>query len=172
MKFRFVIPVLAAVMAPALAQDMAPDMPRHHAAMCTNLYAHAVGKLATLEVQLKLTAAQKAPFDRWKSVKLASAKSHSAKCEGMKMPGRDLSIVDGLKLETAMLEARLADLKAEAGPLEDLVAVLDKDQQETLGRAARHAMHERMGFAEHVMARHGRGRHHMGGDVPPPPPEH
>jgi hypothetical protein len=85
--------------------------------------------------------------------------------------------MDGVKLETTMLEARLADLKAEAPALGALVDSLDKDQQETLKRAAVHAMHDRMGMMGHFMDRRdgmrgngmrGHGMRGMGN--PPPPP--
>lgn len=175
MKYRLILPVLAslAISVPALAQNApAPDMPKHRGEMCTNLYAHAVGKLAALEVQLKLTAAQKPLYERWKNVKLASAKTHSEKCAAIKMPDHEISIMDGLKFETAVLEARLADLKAEAPSLEALVTSLDKDQQETFKRAALHAMHERAGFFERMFERGERrhGMHHMDADDAPPPP--
>lgn len=182
MKYRYLMPVLAsiALAAPALAQDAAapkPDMAKHHAEMCNTMYARAVGKLATLEVELKLTAAQKPLFERWKSVKLESAKAHSDKCATMKMPDHDISIIEGLKFETKMLEARLAELKAETPSLEALVNALDKDQQEIFKRAALHAMHARAGMFEHFFERreHMRGmpHHNMDGDMvmPPPPPE-
>jgi hypothetical protein len=185
MQLKFVVPVLAglAFTGSALAQDApqgpmphrmqmsAEDMSKHHADMCSNMYAGAVGKLATLEVKLKLTAAQKPLFERWKNIRLSSAKAHADKCGTMKMPDRDMSIIDGLKLHTMMLEARLADLKAETPSLEALVNALDKDQQETLKRAAMHAMHEREGMMHHFMERHdGMRGHGMGGMNPPPPP--
>lgn len=178
MKIRYLIPVLASVAlaAPAFAQDSATPpgkelMLKHRGEMCTNLYAHAVGKLASLEVQLKLTASQKPLFERWKSVRLERAKAHSAKCADMKMPGPDMSIMEGVKLETAMLEARLADLKAETPALEALVNALDKDQQETLQRAALRGAHERLGMARRFLDRHDRPMHRrmMDGDMPPPP---
>jgi hypothetical protein len=187
MQLKFVVPVLASLAfagPTALAQEApqgpmhhrmqmsAEDMSKHHAEMCGDMYAKAVGGMAALEVKLKLTAAQKPLFERWKTVRLSSAKAHSDKCGTMKMPDRDMSIVDGLKLETTMLEARLADLRAETPSLEALVNALDKDQQETLKRAAIHAMHGRMEMMHGFMDRHEgmRGMHHMGDGNPPPPP--
>lgn len=191
MQLKFVVPVLAglAFAGSALAQDApqgpmpnrmqmsADDMSKHHADMCANMYAGAVGKMAALEVKLKLTAAQKPLFERWKKVRLESAKSHADKCGTMKMPGRDMTIMDGLKLETTMLEARLADLKAETPALGALVDSLDKDQQETLKRAALRAMHDRMGMMHGFMDRHDGMRGHGRGMGPmdpkmvmPPPP--
>lgn len=175
MKLRYAAPLLAALAlsAPAFAQDArAPqsqdDMARHHGQMCTNHYARAVGGLAALEVELKLTSAQKPLFERWKNVKLANAKSVSAKCTEMKMPpDHNLSIIEARKLQIAMLESRLADLKAETPALEALVNSLDSDQQETLKRAGIFAMHHRMEMAERFMDRR-MMRHH--GDMPMPPP--
>lgn len=182
MNLKFVVPVLASLAfagTPALAQD-APqghsmpmsdeDMSKHHADMCSNMYAKAVGGMAALEVKLKLTAAQKPLFERWKNVRLSSAKAHADKCGTMKMPDHDMSILDGLKLETTMLEARLADLRAETPSLEALVNALDKDQQETLERAAIHAMEGRMGMMHRFMERHEgmRGMHHRREGNPPP----
>lgn len=189
MQFKFIVPVLASLAFAGTAaqaqeapqgpmhhrmQMSAEDMSKHHADMCSNMYAGAVGKMAALEVQLKLTAAQKPLFERWKKVHLETAKAHADKCGTMKMPDRDISIMDGLKFETAMLEARLADLRAQAPSLEALVNALDKDQQETLKRAALHAMHDRMGMMHRFMERHedmrDMHRMHGGDDAPPPPP--
>lgn len=181
MKVRFLIPILAsaALAGPALAQDAAATPPgnafmlKHHAEMCNNLYAHAVGKLAALEIELKLTASQKPLYERWRSVKLNHAKDHADKCATMTMPNRDMSIMDGLKLETAMLEARLADLKAQAPALQALVDSLNPDQQAIFKRAAVHAMHERAGhfMGGHFMGERGMHRPMMdGGMVMPPPP--
>lgn len=183
MHLRLAMPLLAAfaISAPALAEDTAhhqmmpmnqEDMAKHHDRMCTDHYAHAVGALAALDVELKLTPAQKPLFERWKNVKLASAKTMSAKCAEMKMPPAfDGSILEARKHQIAMLELRLADLKAETPSLEALVNALDKDQQEALKHAAMHAMHDHM---EGMMQRGARGemRHHDHGDMPPPPPEH
>ncbi|MDR3526328.1 MAG: Spy/CpxP family protein refolding chaperone [Rhizomicrobium sp.] len=151
----------------ALAQDMPPGHPgkagdwkaehaRHHGEMCTNLYAHAVGKLAELDVQLKLTSVQKPLFERWKNVKLAAVKAHSAKCATMTPPDGEVSLVEHHKMKIAMLEAHLADMKAEQPALEALIGSLDKDQQEVLKRAGREAAMMRMHFGERMMEHHGR----------------
>ncbi len=143
--------VLAAPM--ALAQEAPPSAKadreafhaRHHEEMCNNLYAHAVGKLAELDVKLKLTNIQKPLFERWKTVKLAAVKAHTAKCAAMTPPGRDASLLERRKLQIAMLETRLADLKAETPALEALVGSLDQQQQETLRRAGHDAMRPHFG---------------------------
>lgn len=186
MQFKFVVPVIAALAfaAPALAQDAQPGpqpmqksefWAKRHAEMCSNHYARAVGQLASLEVRLNLTAKQKSLFERWKKVKLASAKTQSDKCATAPVPRRDMPIMDGVKFRTAMLEQRLADLKAETPALEALVNSLDENQQVILKRAALHAMKGRMDRMDRFMGRHpGRGMGMMGGmgagNPPPPPP--
>lgn len=184
MRLRLAMPLLAAlaISAPALAQETAAhhqmpmnqeDMAKHHDRMCTGMYAHAVGGLAALEVELKLTPAQKPLFERWKNVKLTNAKAHSAKCAEMTMPpDHNVSIVDARKHQIAMLEGRLADLKAETPALEALVNGLDKDQQETLKHVAMRAMHQRMQGMERMMERGDHMRMMRQHDAPPPPPEH
>jgi hypothetical protein len=140
--------------------DWKADHARHHGEMCDNLYAHAVGKLAELDVKLKLTNVQKPLFERWKNVKLTAVKAHAAKCATMAMPDREASIIERRKLQIAMLETHLADLKAEQPALEALVGSLDKAQQETLQRAGHEANMMRMHFGERMMDR--RGPHGMG----------
>lgn len=174
---RFALAALTAVTlaAPlALAQDMPPGHPgmagdwkaehaRHHSQMCDNLYAHAVGKLAELDVKLKLTNVQKPLFERWKNVKLAAVKAHTAKCAAMLPPDRDASILDHRKMQIAMLEAHLADMKAEQPALTALVGSLDKEQQETLTRAGHEANMMRMHFGERMMEHPGPMGVGMGG---------
>lgn len=152
MKFTAALPVLAvlALTAPALAQqetpppDRAAMMAKHHSEMCTNHYAHAVGKLAEIEVRLALTPAQKAPFDHWKDILLKHAKAASAECADFKPLGRDASIIDRREQQIARLEKRLAALKAETPALAALVKVLTPEQQEVLKYAAHEAMGEHM----------------------------
>lgn len=159
MKFVSTLPILAALaLTGALAQDApqapkhhgmqmsADDMAKHHGEMCTDFYARAVGKLATLEVRLNLTAAQKQAFERWKQVKLTHAKDHAAKCADFTPPGRDASIIELRKLQIARAEQRLANLKAETPALEALVKVLSPEQQEILKRAGLEAAREHMGM--------------------------
>jgi len=170
----------------ALAQDAPPapmshmmhmnkgDMAKVHIRFCTGLYARAVGKMAELEVKLALTPQQKPLFERWKNVRLSSVKEHSEKCATMQMPGPDSSIMDGVKLQTAMLETRLADLKAETPSLEALVNSLDKDQQQILKRAAMQVRHERQEFMQRMHGMKDRFRmnrmFHKDGATPPEPP--
>ena len=175
MKFVSTLPILAALAltgSAALAQDApqspkhhgmqmsADDMAKHHGEMCTDFYARAVGKLATLEVRLNLTAAQKQAFERWKQVKLADAKDHAAKCADFTPPGRDASIMDLRKLQIARAEQHLANLKAETPALEALVNVLIPEQQEVLKRAGLEAVRE---HGMHHMMEGGRGQMMMRG---------
>jgi len=169
----------------ALAQDAPPppapmshrmhmnkeDMAKFHTQFCTGLYARAVGKMSELEVKLALTSQQKPLFERWKNVRLGSVKEHSEKCATMQFPGRNASIMDGVKLKTEMLEARLADLKAETPSLQALVNSLDKDQQQILKRAAMQVRHERQEFMQRMHGMKDRFRmSHMDGATPPEPP--
>ncbi len=189
MQFKFVVPVIAALAfaaptamaqaAPAGRPQMSQDSwaKQHHAARCADHYARAVGRMASLEVRLNLTAQQKTLFERWKRVKLANAKAQSEKCATAPMPNRNMPIMEGVKFRTTMLEQHLADLKAETPALGALVNSLDQHQQNILKRTALHAMKGRMDRMDHFMGRHHdhhRGRGMMdgmrGGNPPPPPP--
>jgi hypothetical protein len=162
---------LAAAMAlaapAALAQqgpppDRAANFAKHHAEMCTNHYARTVGKLAELETRLALTASQKAPFERWKDVKLKDAKARSATCADFKPLGPDAPILEHRQHMIAMLEARLDALKAETPALEALVKVLTPEQQNVLKREAREVMGEHGMMMMHRMrdSRGPMGGHH------------
>lgn len=166
MKFVTALPVLAALAltAPALAQQQTPppdrvaEMAKHHAEMCANHYAHAVGKLAEIEVRLNLASGQKGPFERWKDIKLKHAKAASADCADFKPLDRDASIIDRRSQQIARLEKRLANLKAETPALEALVKVLTPEQQDVLKRAANEEGGRMM-----MMHRFGQFRGPMGG---------
>jgi LTXXQ motif family protein len=154
------------------------DMEKFHARMCSDHYARAVGQMAYLETKLALTDVQKPLFNRWKNIRLAAAKSHSANCATMQRPGPDASIMEHVDRETAMLERRLADLKAERPALETLVKSLTPDQQNELKRAAMHARHERFAMMDRMHGDHGmmggEGRRIVimrqeGGEPPSPP---
>jgi hypothetical protein len=158
MHLKFIVPIVAALAfaGSAVAQDgpktipgpgagPGPNWAAHHANMCNNQYAGAVGRLAALEVQLKLTSAQKPAFDRWRNVKLSGAKAEADNCAGMMAPGGDRSVVEAHKMQIAKVEARLADLKAETPALDALANALTPDQLQILKRAGFHAMHERGG---------------------------
>ena len=183
MHSRIVLPFIAslALMASAAIAENAPppggqmpmhmdrdQMHKHHGQMCQDRYPHAVGNMAYLETKLALTAAQKPLFERWKSVRLASVKAHADKCAAMTRP--EPGIMEHFQMETAMLETRLADLRAEMPALEALVASLSEEQQKTFEHAAMEARHEGMEMMGHHMRGGDRmGRHHgdHGGDDAP-----
>jgi hypothetical protein len=196
MKCRIIVPFIASLAfcaSAAMAQDVpapapAPsaghmghgpwhmnkeDMAEHHAQMCSDFYAHAVGGMAYLETKLALTDKQKPLFDRWKHVKLESVKANADECTGMKMPMMDASIIDRLKLHEKMLKAKLADLQAEMPSLEALVASLSDEQKHALERThdmfGGHGMHGMHGMMEHRHHGHGDG-HDNDDNAPPPPP--
>jgi hypothetical protein len=148
-------------------------MAKHHAEMCTGLYARAVGKMAELEVKLALTSTQKPLFERWKSVRLASVKTRSEQCAKIEFPHPGASILDGVKLETRLLETRLAALKAETPALEALVKALSPEQQQILQRNARQRLHERFDMMEHMhgMRDHFRAMHMPARDGATPEPQ-
>jgi len=156
----------------------AGDMAKHHAEMCADRYAHAVGGLAYLETKLALTDKQKPAFDRWKRTMLETAKAHSGDCAAMKMPDMKASIIDKLKLEEKMLKTHLADIQAQMPVLEALVAVLNDDQKRELDHAAQEVQEHMRGMRGDMPGMGGQMREmkimrHDGGpdgDMPPPPP--
>lgn len=161
---------------PMMRMHMDPAMmAKHRAQFCQDRYARAVGKLAYLETSLDLTDVQKPLFNRWKNIRLEQAKAHSEQCATVKLPGPDASIMDRFNLRTTMLEARLADRKAETPALEALVKSLTPDQVKTLERAAMMERHHRMEMMHRWGDRMGHGRHIFAtrtkdGAAPPPPP--
>jgi hypothetical protein len=168
MTYRF-LPAAAAMLfvtGAALAQmPPANDHPgkagtqNHFTEMCRDRPAQAAGELAALEIRLQLTEKQKPLFERWKKVRMTTAKS--ADCAPP--PDGEPSIIDSLKHEEKMLRQRLDELKAEQPALEALVASLT-DQQKQAFAPPRH--------------RHGPGRPEpmdrpdgQNRGAPPPPPE-
>jgi len=148
------------------------DMAKMHAMMRTDGYAREVGKLATLEVRLNLSAKQKPLFEKWKAVKLAAVKARAEKCsenkpsEPFKVGRKAPDLVAGLKTEESRLKDRLGEITAELPTLSALVASLSDGQKAALMP---------MGLGPH---------HHMGpparapyggpeaGPGMPPPEEH
>ena len=149
------------------------DMAEHHAQMCSDRYARAVGGLAYLETRLALTDAQKPLFERWKHVRLSSVKARSDECATKTPHEMDASIIDRLKMHEKRMKARLADLQAQMPALEALVASLSDEQKEDLERTHEmfggHGMHGMHGMMEHMHHGHGHGDDNDG-DAPPPPP--
>jgi hypothetical protein len=182
---KFVIPLLACTAlagAVALAAPPHPgtfnvqvnrdDMQRHHAEMCSDMYAHAVGHMAFLAEKLSLTPAQKGAFENWKSVKLAEAKAHSGKCGAMAMPAMDAtgSPLEHMAREEEMLKTRLADLEAERPVLTAFYNALSDAQKKDFAMEGGHGL--RMMMMRHHRMEHG-GDHNMmfmrdGEDGPPP----
>lgn len=178
MQPKFLLPVLAAAAlacSAAYAGDAQPaqtrpmahrfdpaQMQQHLAQRCTNRYAHAVGRMAALEVELNLTSAQKPLFARWKDKVLASAKERSTQCADIKVPDHRPTLVEREKMRTKIMEARLDDLKAQMPALEALSTSLTDDQQKVLARAAHEVHQER--FARMERMHDGAGhRHGVGG---------
>ena len=198
MTFRIIVPFVASLAlcaSAAMAQD-APTPPtapaakhmghgswhmnkegmaKHHAQMCTDLYAHAVGKLAYLETKLALTDNQKPLFERWKKVKLSAVKAHTDECATLTTSMWDASIVERMKTQEKMLKSRLASLQAEMPSLEALAASLSDEQKHVLDRARgmfgdrMHGMHGMMGRM-HDGHGHGHGDDNDDDATPPPPP--
>ena len=197
MSSRIVVPFLASLAlsaSAALAQDAPPAPPaaqtmgsahdpmrgpmhankeefaKHHPQMCSDRFAHNVGELAYLEIKLALTDKQKVLFDRWRNVKLASAKARAAECASLKLPDKEPSIVEHLKQDEKMLQHRLDDLRAELPTLEALAASLNDEQKHAL--APRHPGFgpegPRRGMDGHPFGGDGPG---AGPDAPPPPAE-
>ena len=148
------------------------DMAEHHAQMCSELYARAVGGLAYLETKLALTDKQKPLFDRWKRVKLESVKAHANECATKTPREMDASIIDRLKMHEKMLKSRLADLQAEMPSIAALVASLSDEQKHALERTHEmfggHGMHGMHGMMERM--HHGHGDDNDDNAPPPPPP--
>ncbi|MGA7674032.1 MAG: Spy/CpxP family protein refolding chaperone [Rhizomicrobium sp.] len=195
MKYRIIVPFFASLAlcaSAAMAQDAPPappapaagqtghgpwhmnkeDMAKHHAQMCSDFYARAVGKLAYLETKLALTGAQKPAFDRWKAVVLSSVKARADECATAKMPDRNASVVEVAKLKVQRMKTRLADLQAQMPALESLAGSLNQEQTHIFDHAARAEMMEHMrGMHERGFDMHRGGRDgDHDGDVPPPPP--
>jgi hypothetical protein len=148
--------------APKAAPDMAgmhhmskEDLQRHRAEMCSDMYAHAVGRMAFLETKLSLSPAQEGAFDKWKGVRLSEAKEHSAKCASMPIPdmAERRSPLEHIAREEEMLKMRLADLETERPVLAAFYNSLNDTQKHELAMAA-HGMHGGM--------MHGMGRGRMG----------
>ncbi len=106
------------------------EMQKHFEQMCSDRYARTVGEMAFLEVRLALSDKQRPLFDRWKSVKLASAKARLSECAAHRPPDKPPSIVDLMKLEESNIRARLDDLEAEMPALEALFNSLGDEQKQ------------------------------------------
>ncbi|HUO92674.1 MAG TPA: Spy/CpxP family protein refolding chaperone [Rhizomicrobium sp.] len=127
------------------------EMAAWHAERCKSHYARVAGKLAYLQADLQITDAQRSAFEQWKDVVLSSAKSRSDACLAQTPEGQQMHHHDALERNARMekmLEAKLAQLKAERPALENLYASLTPDQKKEFDQA------EALG--------HGHHGHHMG----------
>jgi hypothetical protein len=105
------------------------EMQKHHAEMCSDIYALQVGDVAFLEARLAPNDRQKRPFERWKAVKLVQAKARAADCAAMTPPAEPPSAIDRLKMEEKMLKSRIDELRAEIPALEALFSALTDEQK-------------------------------------------
>lgn len=126
------------------------EMAKHHAAMCTNRYARAVGGMAFLEVKLTLTPDQKPLFERWKDIVLSDAKARSAMCLAMKMPEKKPSLIEHLQHTEMMMQSRVDGLKTQMPTLEKLDTALSGDQR----RILEHAVYARLAWHHGAAMRH------------------
>lgn len=179
MKFSLLPSLTAALLIAAAAQAQTPpDAPppgemtgERHADMCRDRLARAHGHLASLEIHLHLTPAQKPLFAKWKSVKLETAQDMLKTCladqppppdDQAKAPPPAPDPVEMMKREQRRLQQRLQALKAEMPAFEALVASLSDSQKRAL-----HPPGHRGGIGPHG-GKHPMGGH--GGDAPPPAP--
>ena len=108
------------------------DMAGWHKQMCTDRYAHNVGRVAYIEAKLSLNDTQRPLFDGWKQTVLGSAKSRESACLARQphmggMHGH--SILERQARMQEMLRNRLADLTAEQPSLKALYDSLSPEQR-------------------------------------------
>jgi hypothetical protein len=119
--------------------------------------------MAYLEARLQLSDAERPLFDRWKDVKLDSAKRHASDCNArIGTPDRDrANPVDRMGREEDMLKQRVTDLDVERPVFAALYAALTPEQRELL--SPRRPMDRNRGPSrQHPAA--------LGDMAPPPPP--
>jgi hypothetical protein len=163
-----------------------PDRAERRAAQCGEIGARAAGRLAYLEARLELGAAQTPLFERWKQVRLASAKRMQDRCETRQAPAAaDSSPVARLARQEVRLKQRMADIAAERPALEALYRRLTDEQKARFDRSehpmrAAMMMRRRWGGPMGFAPIGGAGMDRMapfppdrgqGPDAPPPPPQ-
>jgi hypothetical protein len=156
MNARIVIPTLAAIVltASAAIAQMPPAGPRagrtpptaeQRAArltqFCDDMKARQAARFTFVEERLKLTAAQKPLFDRWKAAEQSVQAAHQADC-AKPLPARDAnaprpSLTERNARMEEMLKTRLADLEKVRGPQEALYNALSDDQKMLFERGDR-----------------------------------
>lgn len=138
------------------------DRTARRAEFCQEAYARAAGRFAYLEARLGLSGAQTGAFNRWRDLRLATAKRMAADCAARpnSAPGRGArggntamppSPVERLTREETRLQRRLADIQAERPALDALYTSLNANQRRLLARAhggfGRGGMRGRMGMS-------------------------
>jgi hypothetical protein len=118
----------------------AAEMNARRETACQDRYAAAVGRMASLEVRLKLTGAQTGAFNRWRDARLGAARRMSQACASRPVPARDAarpSPVERMARQEERLRQRLSDLQAERPAFEALYNSLSPEQRTQVARAAR-----------------------------------
>jgi len=127
----------------AASHALAADHPREmagkidsadwHKQMCTDHYAHNVGRVAYIEAKLSLNDTQRPLFDGWKQTVLGSAKSRESSClarEPHMGEQHDHNVIERQARMQDMLQHRLADLTAEQPSLKALYDSLSPEQKQ------------------------------------------
>ena len=115
------------------------DMASWHKQMCTDRYAHNVGRVAYIEAKLSLNDTQRLLFDGWKQTVLGSAKSRESTCLARQPhmgDQHDHSIIERQARMQDMLQYRLADLTAEQPSLKALYDSLTPEQKQVFDQRA------------------------------------
>jgi hypothetical protein len=111
------------------------DMAAWHTNMCSDRYAHAVGRLAYVGAKLDLNESQKPLFEAWKTSVLGSAKAGETAClahaPDMSHPPTAL---ERAAMMHKMLEARLAAMDAAQPSLEAFYNSLSPAQKAQVDR--------------------------------------
>jgi hypothetical protein len=114
------------------------DMADWHKQMCTDRYAHNVGRVAYIEAKLSLNDTQRPLFDGWKQTVLGSAKSRENSCLARQPHmGDGHNILERQARMQDMLQHRLADLTAEQPSLKALYDSLSPEQRQVFDRGGR-----------------------------------
>jgi hypothetical protein len=118
----------------------AEQMAARQAQFCTDMQARQAARFTFIEERLKLTAAQKPLFDRWKAAMQSVEATRQADC-AKPPPARDANAKPPTLPERnarmeEMLKTRLADLEKIRGPQEALYNALNDDQKQLFERGA------------------------------------
>jgi hypothetical protein len=106
-----------------------------HAAMCSDRYAHAFGKVAFLQAKLGITDKQQDAWNAFAKSETDGAAQERDACLAQKLPSdTPPSALDQEANLEKILSAKLAQLQASRPALENLYKVLDSDQKEEFDR--------------------------------------